>query len=329
MSTGNPLLLVEALTRHYERGTVKALDGVSFKGEAGEVVAVTGPSGCGKSTLLSLIGLLDQPTGGRVLIAGQDLAEVRRAHRVSGPAGRFRLPVSSHGSQHDPSGKRRCPHDRTRESPGPSGRLGPGDSLPAWASSHRADSLPAKVSGGERQRAAVARALVNQPSGGPRRRTHRQPRQSERPDRGRPSPGTLPLPWRPRAPGHPQSGDRRPCRPGGQVCSMESWHRRKLRRDRTLRRLLRAPVNEPSRQEDRPLRRRQRRPVPDPLCLPLPLPVRGPPGSRPRGGVLCLRQRHPGGHPLSLVGLSASSLRLAAFWCFCRWASSCTSPVPS
>ena len=58
------LLVVDRLTRHYERGAVRALAAVSFEARAGEIIAVTGPSGCGKSTLLSLIaGLLPLSSG--------------------------------------------------------------------------------------------------------------------------------------------------------------------------------------------------------------------------------------------------------------------------
>ena len=162
LSTPIPLLMVEALTRHYERGVVRALDGVSFKAWAGEVVAVTGPSGCGKSTLLSLIGLLDRPTGGRVLIAGQDLAAVRRPAafraRQVGFVFQFHHMVPSMTLLENAAapmialGITRA--ERTARA---------GEMLSRMGISHRGNSLPANVSGGERQRAAVARALVNRP----------------------------------------------------------------------------------------------------------------------------------------------------------------------
>ena len=64
------ILQVENLTRIYGEGenTVRALDGVSFSVEKGEFVAIVGASGSGKSTLLHLIGGVDRPTGGRVLV---------------------------------------------------------------------------------------------------------------------------------------------------------------------------------------------------------------------------------------------------------------------
>jgi len=157
-----PLLVVEGLTRHFDRGAVKALAGVSFEARAGEVVAVTGPSGCGKSTLLSLVGLLDRPTSGRVTIGGQDLATVRRPsafrarqigfvfqfhhlvptmtllENVAAPMIALGVPRTQRG-------------ERAR------------DMLQQMDLSQRASFLPAKISGGERQRAAVGRALINRP----------------------------------------------------------------------------------------------------------------------------------------------------------------------
>jgi putative ABC transport system ATP-binding protein len=72
------IVVTEALTKTYGAGemVVRALDAVSITVEPGEFVAIMGPSGCGKSTLLNLIGGLDRPTSGRVLIDGQDLTEL-------------------------------------------------------------------------------------------------------------------------------------------------------------------------------------------------------------------------------------------------------------
>lgn len=162
VENGIPLLSVEALTRHYEGGVVRALDGVSFQAGAGEVTAITGPSGCGKSTLLSLVGLLDRPSGGRVLLGGQDLAAVRRPSsfraRQVGFVFQFHHMVPSMTLLENaaapmialgiPRAQRTA---RAREM------------LARMDIGHRADFLPANVSGGERQRAAVARALVNRP----------------------------------------------------------------------------------------------------------------------------------------------------------------------
>ena len=72
------LIQTQSLTKTYGKGdtAVKALDGLNVEIKAGEFVAVMGPSGCGKSTLLHLVGGLDKPTSGRVIIDGHDLTDL-------------------------------------------------------------------------------------------------------------------------------------------------------------------------------------------------------------------------------------------------------------
>ena len=162
MSESAALLAVAELSRHHDGGAVKALDGVSFEARAGEVVALTGPSGCGKSTLLSLIGLLDQPTFGRVCIAGQDLAAVRQP-------GHFRLQHIGFVFQFHHMVATMTLQENVESPlvalglPRAERRARASDMLAQMNLLARANVLPAKVSGGERQRAAVARALINRP----------------------------------------------------------------------------------------------------------------------------------------------------------------------
>ena len=83
MSDTRPIV-VEAhrLQRYYGDGSVvRALDGVDLSIRRGEFLAVMGPSGSGKSTLLNLIGALDRPTGGRIVVNGEDLARLRDVDR--------------------------------------------------------------------------------------------------------------------------------------------------------------------------------------------------------------------------------------------------------
>ena len=68
-------VVVDHVSRSFEEGRIAALTDVSFRVEAGELVSITGPSGCGKSTLLNLIGALDRPTGGEILVGGKRVAE--------------------------------------------------------------------------------------------------------------------------------------------------------------------------------------------------------------------------------------------------------------
>ena len=74
----DPVLRCEALGRVYADGdrSVTVLEGIDFALPAGDKVAVVGASGSGKSTLLNLLGGLDKPTSGRVLMGGQDMAQL-------------------------------------------------------------------------------------------------------------------------------------------------------------------------------------------------------------------------------------------------------------
>jgi putative ABC transport system ATP-binding protein len=161
---------VESVTKDYALGrtVVAALRGVSLEVEPGEFLAVAGPSGSGKSTLLNLVGGLDHPTSGPVLIAEQDIAALDddtlsdlRAEKIGFIFQTFNLiPVLSALENVEfpllfRSG---------------AGRRGRGGSRPralraldevglADFARHRPDEL----SGGQRQRVAVARALVTDP----------------------------------------------------------------------------------------------------------------------------------------------------------------------
>ena len=161
--TGSPILRVEAVSRRFADGGVRALHKVSFSARAGETIALTGPSGCGKSTLLSLIGLLDRPDEGRILIDGQDLAGIRHAHafraRRLGFVFQYHHMVPTMTLQENIE----APMLALGVSP-PERRRRAAELLHAMQLDDRAAFLPCNVSGGERQRAAVARALINRPT---------------------------------------------------------------------------------------------------------------------------------------------------------------------
>ncbi len=155
------------LTRYYGSGAVqvRALDGVSLKIQRGEFVGVMGPSGSGKSTLLHMLGLLDRPTSGSLLIDGVDVGALdERARTV------FRLrrlgyvfqdyalvpELTAKENVYLPSMARgMTPQECTLVCTDILGVVGLGD---------RIHHLPSQMSGGEQQRVAIARALVNRPA---------------------------------------------------------------------------------------------------------------------------------------------------------------------
>ncbi|MCU0922846.1 MAG: ABC transporter ATP-binding protein [Burkholderiaceae bacterium] len=158
-----PLLVVSGLGRDFDHGRVRALHDVSFSVGSQQTVALLGPSGCGKSTLLSLIGMLDRPDRGRIEVSGMDLATVRRgpefrARRI-GFVFQFHHMVPTMTLQENveaPMLALRVPRTKRRERAA--------ELLAQMDLASRAGSLPGYVSGGERQRAAVARALANRPA---------------------------------------------------------------------------------------------------------------------------------------------------------------------
>lgn len=161
------LLSASNLQKTYTSGDarVAALAGVSFDIQAGEFVALMGPSGCGKSTLLHLCGAMDRPSSGTVRLADRDLStlgddDLTRVRREQvGFVFQFfnllptltisdniALPCLLGGMKTDEAER------RAKEL---AGRVGIG---------HRLSHFPQQISGGEMQRAAIARALIHQPS---------------------------------------------------------------------------------------------------------------------------------------------------------------------
>jgi putative ABC transport system ATP-binding protein len=156
------LLRAENVCRWYDDGVVRALDGVDLTVQRGEYVALTGPSGSGKSTLLHLLGGLERPTSGDILIEGKRLSEIPNAARVRAEKIGFvfqaflLIPtLTAIENVQMPMFESRRPR---REWASRAAAL-----LAAVNLSHRADHLPAKLSVGERQRVAIARALANDP----------------------------------------------------------------------------------------------------------------------------------------------------------------------
>jgi putative ABC transport system ATP-binding protein len=156
------VLQLRDVVKSYElKSTVTALSGITLSIASGEMVAIMGPSGSGKSTLLNLMGGLDVPTSGEVLVAGTDLAKQNEKGRSL-----FRRSHVSYIFQ----AYHLMPTLRVRQNVALPLRLA---GIPAREAEarvervlaevgleQRGDHLPDELSGGERQRVAIARALV-------------------------------------------------------------------------------------------------------------------------------------------------------------------------
>lgn len=156
------MIKVRNLMKTFEEGRVKALDGVNLEVQEGDFVAIMGPSGSGKTTLLNMIGALDRPTSGKVIVDDTDILKVKnldefRAKKIGFvfqlhnllPVLTARENVEIPMFELGLSNKERV--KRAEEL------------LILVGLKDRLDFVPTKLSGGERQRVAIARALANNP----------------------------------------------------------------------------------------------------------------------------------------------------------------------
>ena len=152
------------LTKIYGDGAeVRALDGVNLKVCAGEFVALVGPSGSGKSTLLNMIGALDRPTSGDVIVNGASLALVRDLDRFRGHTIGFVF--QTHNLIPTLTAHENVEVPMYESSLSRNARRARAEELLALVGLRaRMDFLPNQLSGGERQRIAIARALANHPA---------------------------------------------------------------------------------------------------------------------------------------------------------------------
>lgn len=160
----NYIIETRDLTRIYGDGEkVRALDGVTIKVAKGEMVSVMGPSGSGKSTLLHLIGALDSPTSGQVIVAGQDLAKVKRLDRFRNQTVGFVFQLHNLIPTLTALENVEVPLYEQRVS-GRARRKKAQELLELVDLGDRGRHLPSQLSGGQRQRVAIARSLANDPA---------------------------------------------------------------------------------------------------------------------------------------------------------------------
>jgi len=160
-------LEARGLRKHFLSGDgseLRILQGVDLRVGAGEVVAIIGASGVGKSTLLHLLGALDRPTEGEVLVGGKNLSEMDPESRAHVRNQHIGMVFQFHHLLRDFSALENV------ALPPRIGGVSEGDAkdraralLASVGLSHRLDHLPTQLSGGEQQRVAVARALANDP----------------------------------------------------------------------------------------------------------------------------------------------------------------------
>ena len=166
MPDSSPAIRVEHITRHYSMGAavIRAVDDVSLDLPSGEFLALLGSSGSGKSTLLNLIAGLDHPTSGAVNALGQDLSKMSslelaryRRQTVGMVFQSFNLLPRMTLEENVELPLRLAEVDRSDRP----ARVR--EALERVGLGQRVGHRPSELSGGEQQRAAVARALVNRP----------------------------------------------------------------------------------------------------------------------------------------------------------------------
>lgn len=163
--TESPPILIQAegLSKVYRRGreTVAALHRVTFEIRRGEFVTITGPSGSGKTTLLNLLGAMDVPTAGRLILDGCDVSSLTesgrtrlRRHQVGFVFQHFGLVPTLTVAENVALPAFFARRNDARQV---------SELLETVGMGHRRNHYPSELSGGEMQRTAIARALVNRP----------------------------------------------------------------------------------------------------------------------------------------------------------------------
>ena len=173
MAIRDSLIQVQDLKKYYNRGAIKALDGVTVNIDRGDVMVVIGPSGSGKSTFLRSLNLLEQPTGGSIIFDGVDITK----KKIRNEAGKMvKLDIDQHRQkmgmvfQHFNLFPHLTIMDNMTLAPIQVKHMGKEEAekkalalLRRVGLEDRAGAYPIQLSGGQKQRIAIVRALMMEP----------------------------------------------------------------------------------------------------------------------------------------------------------------------
>ena len=157
------MIKVENLSKSFRTEEVEtiALNGVSFEVKDGEFVAIMGPSGCGKSTLLNILGLLDNPTGGKYWLDGNEVSALKEKNRTDVRKGQIGFVFQSFNLIDELNVEENIELPLTYLNiPAKERRQRVQEIMKRMAINHRAKHFPHQLSGGQQQRVAIARAVV-------------------------------------------------------------------------------------------------------------------------------------------------------------------------
>ena len=160
------MIRVENLSKSFRTEEVEtvALDKVSFEVKDGEFVAIMGPSGCGKSTLLNILGLLDNPTGGKYWLGDREVETLTEKERTDVRKGEIGFVFQSFNLIDELSVEENIELPLTYLGVSRAERKKRvQEIMKRMAISHRAKHFPHQLSGGQQQRVAIARAVVFNP----------------------------------------------------------------------------------------------------------------------------------------------------------------------
>ena len=163
MATSDSLIQVRNLKKHYHRGAIKALDGVTADINKGDVMVVIGPSGSGKSTLLRCINLLETPTGGEILFHGENITG--KGVKASSYRAKVGMVFQSFNLFNNMTVLDNCMIGQVKvlKKSKDAARENAMKYLDRVGMAPYINAKPRQMSGGQKQRVAIARALAMEP----------------------------------------------------------------------------------------------------------------------------------------------------------------------